>query len=269
MTWSCLRCWKVDMKYSKEVVKFITENVKGKTTIELAELVNEKRGTNFTESKMKSFKSNRGLKSDIPKGLRKGMPTDLYPQEIRDFIRENIKGVGPKTMAKLLNNEFGTNYTMIQIKAYYGNNNLTSGLTGYFPKGHIPPNKGKKGQWAEGCEKGWFKKGNAPANYQPVGSERINTYGVLDVKVADPNKWRAKHQLIWEELNGPIPEGYVILFADSNKQNIDISNLILISRQQLLIMNKQGLIHEDPELTKTGVTISEVYSKIYELNKED
>ena len=37
-------------------------------------------------------------------------------------------------------------------------------ITGRFLKGHIPYNKGMKGQCAKGCEKGWFKKGHKPKN---------------------------------------------------------------------------------------------------------
>ena len=47
---------------------------------------------------------------------------------------------------------------------------------------------GKKGICADGCERTWFKKGHIPANYRPVGSERVNADGYIEVKVADPNK---------------------------------------------------------------------------------
>jgi hypothetical protein len=252
------------MRYPAVVKVFIEENVKGTTTKDLVKLVNERFGTEFTVSKMKSYKSNYKLKSETPIGLPKGSATRLYAKEVQDFIRENVEGKGPKVMAELLNETFGTKYTKRQIKAYYGNRVLDSGMTGYFPKGHIPPNKGKKGYCSPGCEKGWFKKGHIPDNYMPVGAERVNGDGYVDVKIEDPNKWKGKHVLTWEEHNGPVPEGHVIILADGNKLNTDISNLILVTRKQLLIMNKKGLIQDDADLTKTGVVVAELFEKIYE-----
>jgi hypothetical protein len=68
--------------------------------------------------------------------------------------------------------------------------------------------------------------------------------------------WRKKHFLIWENAHGPIPEGHVIIFADNNKLNVSLDNLILVSKQEQMIMNIFGLIFSDPELTKTGLLVA-------------
>lgn len=94
----------------------------------------------------------------------------------------------------------------------------------------LPPNKGKKGICAAGCERTWFQKGHIPANYRPVGSERVNADGYIEVKVADPNKWKLKHRVVWESVNGKIPKGSIIIFRDNDKSNTDIDNLLLIKR---------------------------------------
>lgn len=49
--------------YSKEQVEFLTENYKGVSSKELAELVNKKFNTNFTPQQILGFKSRRKLKS--------------------------------------------------------------------------------------------------------------------------------------------------------------------------------------------------------------
>nr|WP_275901160.1 HNH endonuclease signature motif containing protein [Paenibacillus periandrae] len=136
-------------------------------------------------------------------------------------------------------------------------------MTGRFEPGRTPFNKGKKKDWAGG-EATQFKKGHKPHNYVPVGSERINGDDYVDVKIADPNKWRGKHQLVWEKNNGPIPKGYVIIFGDGNRRNFDPNNLILISRGQLAIMNKNGLIQNNADLTRTGIIMADIYRKIGE-----
>lgn len=117
-----------------------------------------------------------------------------------------------------------------------------------FHKGLIPPNKGKKltpEQYAR-CAPTMFKKGNRPATQVPVGTEVVSTDGYVKVKVADPNKWRLKHHLIWEEHNGPIPKGYNIQFKDKNPLNVTLDNLYIISRADQM-RNENSLVARYPE----------------------
>jgi hypothetical protein len=118
-----------------------------------------------------------------------------------------------------------------------------------------------------GGEETQFKKGNRPHNYKPVGTERVNGEGYVDVKIADPNKWRSKHILIWEKENGPVPKGHVIIFGDGNRLNLELDNLILVSRKQLAILNKNNLIQKDADLTRTGIIVADIYRKINEQKK--
>lgn len=253
-------------KYSEEVKKFIADNVHGITAKDLVVMVNAKFGTEFTESKMRSFKKNHHLKSGR-KGVPIGRPSKIYPDEVKNFIKENCAGVGPKEMTTKLNETFGTNYTHSQLKAWYGRHKINSGVTGFFPKGHIPANKGKKGVSYEGSQATQFKKGNKPYNWVPVGTERINRDGYTEVKIADPKTWKAKHKLIWEKAKGPVPKGHVVILGDGNKQNFDLANLLLVSRKQLVRLNQNNLIQNDAELTKTGIIIADIYSKIGERKK--
>lgn len=256
-------------KYSEEVKKFIAKNVQGVTTKDLAVLVNTKFGTDFTESKMKAYKSNHQLKSGR-RGIPAGRPSKIYPDEVKNYIMENYHGVGPKEMAARLNKAFGTNYTHSQMKAWYSRHKLNSGIKGYFKKGQIPWNKGKRGVNYEGCKATQFKKGHKPANWRPLGSERISKDGYIEVKIADGrlNKnWKAKHVMIWEEHNGPVPSGHAVIFGDRNKRNFNLDNLILVSRAQLARMNQKGLIYDNTELTKTGILIADIYNKIGEKKK--
>lgn len=257
-------------KYPDEVKAFIRQHVVGTTTKDLVELVNTEFSLNFTESKIKAYKSNHNLKSGTPLGVPKGTPSKQFPKEIRLFITTNYKGTGPKDMMELLNRTFGTDYTHNQIKAYYKNHKLNCGLTGYFPKGNIPFNKGKKGISYEGMKATQFKKGNKPANWVPLGTERLSKDGYIEVKIADGklNKnWKAKHIFIWETTNGPVPKGHVVIFGDGDKRNFDIDNLLLVSRAQLVRLNQKKLIQSDAELTKTAILIVDIQNKIGERKK--
>ncbi|MCF0149504.1 MAG: HNH endonuclease [Clostridium sp.] len=58
------------------------------------------------------------------------------------------------------------------------------------------------------------------------------------------------------------------MFADGNKLNLNIENLILVTRNQLLIMNKRKLRKDSIELTKVGLNIAKVYERIGERRKK-
>lgn len=42
-------------------------------------------------------------------------------------------------------------------------------------------------------------------------------------------KMRLAHHILWEEANGPIPDGYEIHHLDENKQNNDLENLVCLT----------------------------------------
>lgn len=192
----------------------------------------------------------------------------IWNEEEKEYLKEIVPGHHYREIQQLMKEKFGIDLTMNQIKGAIGRYKLNTGLTGHFPKGHAPFNKGMKGICGKGCEKTWFKKGNKPINHKPIGSERLNIDGYIEIKVAEPNKWRLKHQVLWEEQNGPIPKGHAVIFGDGNSQNLDINNLILVSRKQLLTLNKMHLIQKDADLTRTAVVITDVYLKISERRKQ-
>ena len=117
-----------------------------------------------------------------------------------------------------------------------------------FRKGHKPANKGKRmsPETYSRVAPTMFRKGNVPANHRPVGSERVNVDGYVEIKMAEPNKWRQKHRVVWEQEYGPIPKGSNIQFRNGNRQDIRIENLYLISRQDQL-KNENSLMARYPE----------------------
>jgi hypothetical protein len=85
------------------------------------------------------------------------------------------------------------------------------------------------------------RSGNALKLYQPVGTERLTKDGYLERKVNDDfpvqRRWRAVHILVWEETNGPRQRGFVVAFRDGNKRHIELANLELVSRAELMRRN--------------------------------
>lgn len=113
-----------------------------------------------------------------------------------------------------------------------------------------------------------YKKGNIPKNHKQIGHERINTDGYIEIKVEEPNKWKLKHRYVYESVYGNIPTGYKIIFADGNKQNVDIDNLVLISASEELIMNRNKLFYENKSLTNAGVNIAKLIDKANKRKKD-
>jgi hypothetical protein len=219
---------------------------------------------------MKSYKQNHKLKSGTPVGLPKGHPSKQFPAPVADFIRSNYLDVGPTEMTSKVNQAFDTAYTTKQIAAYYKNHQLNSGLTGRFEKGHMPPNKGKKGYCAPGAEKGHFKKGHTPHNKTPIGTVLTKADGYLWKKIGEGSRdWRQLHILLWEEAHGPVPDGHMIIFKDHNRENCSLENLALVSKSENGVMNRCGLRFENPEHTETGILIAKIKIAANKRKKEN
>lgn len=194
-----------------------------------------------------------------------------YTESQIDFITQHVKGHSNTELTEMFNVHFELDLGTNQIRAFKRNHKLSSGLDGRFKPDQTPWNKGIKGLDIGGKET-QFKKGHKPYNYKPVGYERVDRDGYTLVKVQDdgpwPKRWRHKHKVIWEQVNGPIPKGHVVLFADQNRQNVDLDNLILIPQSKLSTLNKKGLLHSDADLTRTGIIMADIYQKISERKKK-
>ena len=192
-----------------------------------------------------------------------------YEQEHIDFIKAH-KGASAREMAELFTEHFNIHVTKNQMKAVMYRNNISSGKTGRFEKGNIPHSKGQKmsKEQYEKCKPTMFKKGHIPKNHREIGSERITKDGYIEVKIEDPDVWGLKHRLIYEEHYGEIPAGYSVIFGDGDKLNCDINNLILVSRSELLLMNRNKLIKKDSSLTKTGLNIAKLLDTMNKKKRE-
>lgn len=257
----------MSLRYTKEQKDYIREISPGRYNQEIADLFNAKFGTLVIEIQIKCFKQNHKIQSNVPR--RRFTEDDgLFNKQQKDFIRVNAKGLTNKELADLVNTTFDLTITPRQINTWKKNHNVTSGLDFRFQKGAVPTNKGKKGLYNVGGNKTSFKKGQRSRNYKPVGTERIDRDGYTLVKVQDDGpwhkRWRHKHKVVWEAERGPVPKGHVILFLDQNKRNIVLDNLIMIMQSRLSILNKKGLLHNNAELTRTGVIVADIYHKIGE-----
>ena len=131
-----------------------------------------------------------------------------------------------------------------------------------FHKGQIPQNKGKKvsPEVYEKMSHTMFKKGHISENKRDVGAERVNVYGYIEIKVAEPNVWRLKHRIVWEQHNGAIPPGYNVQFKNHNTQDCRIENLYLISKAEQM-RNENSLIAKYPKELQDVIRLKGVVNR--------
>ena len=185
-----------------------------------------------------------------------------YTDDERQFFVEYVPGHSHKEIQQEFISRFGWEIKLSQVKGYIANHKLKTGRTGYIPKGNIPHNKGKKmpPEIYAKCKGTMFKKGNVPQNHRPVGSERINRDGYVEIKIAEPNKWTLKHRLIWQQAHGEIPKGQIVIFRDNDRTNVVLENLLLISQNENLIINRNDLSGTTDETKDAAVSLAKLIS---------
>jgi hypothetical protein len=181
----------------------------------------------------------------------------LFTPEQKTYFMGIYKHMKKSDAAAEMNRRFGTSFTEQQIKNWMNNHYIQSGIDCRFKKGQKPSNKGTH-LCAPGCEKTWFLKGHKPANCVPVGSEAVTPDGYIKVKVAEPNRWKLKHRLVWEKARGPVPDGSCVIMADGNRRNCTLSNLRLVSRADNAVMNHCHLRTVRAQETDTAVLMAKV-----------
>ena len=256
-------------RYPPEVHELVKKYAPVMRDQELAEKCNQELGTQFTANKMKQFRGNHGYRN-----FQKQLSSEEYwkyqtkwPKGMFEFIRDNSWGVSSKDMAQMVNEKFGTDFNQHRMKCFRAKYGIKSGVTGWYQKGHPPGTKGKTIE--EICKHDpeklarvratQFKKGDRPVNEMPIGTVTVagNGYKVRKVSMTGSQweRWELLHRAVWEEHNGPIPEGMAVTFRDGDKMNCDISNLMLISRGEAAAMARKGLWSEDPELSETALAM--------------
>lgn len=203
------------------------------------------------------------------------MAVHKWTEEEVEFVREIYPYHSNDEVAKRLKEKYGIEISkrnLLNVKNRYNIPNKVIPNSGCYRKGQVPWNKGREmsDETKEKVKKTWFKKGQIPKNHKPVGSTRIDKDGYKLIKIAEPNKWALYHRHLYELEHGEkLKKNEAVIFADGDKTNFDIDNLVKVSRANLLYLNNNKLIFDDPELTKTGVNVSKVAEKIRQRERKE
>ena len=135
-----------------------------------------------------------------------------------------------------------------------------------FAPGHVTWNAGMKGLQLSPATQ--FKPGQRPQTWRPIGTNRTSKEGYLQRKIADTGCSRRDyvpvHHLVWRMHGGTIPPGHALAFRNGNKAHIDINNLELITRAELMARNT---VHNLPPRLKAVIVIKRTLARTITLKE--
>ncbi|WP_299773184.1 HNH endonuclease [uncultured Tateyamaria sp.] len=173
-----------------------------------------------------------------------------------------------------------TDVTFGALKGVMKRNRWLTGRTGQFEKGRMGcSSDGRRMADHPSSKATRFKKGHVPHNQNYIGHERINHEGYVEISVAERNphtnadrRYVAKHRWLWEQANGPVPDGHVLKCSDGDKTNTDPKNWLAIPRALLPRLNGRwgNLSYDDaePELKPFILATAKLQHAAREARKE-
>jgi hypothetical protein len=260
--------------YTPEMIAFVRAGYPKMGLPELAELFNDRFGTDKTHTQMRAMTKNHGIPCGRATGaILKGTSRFFTPEQ-QVWVAEAYQRMTRRELTDAVNAKFGLSLTFNQVSAYLKNNKIASGRSGHFEKDQVGWNKGKKGYM--GPNRTSFQKGAVPANRREFGEERIcskDGYILVKTNAIDPYTghhayWRHKHLVIWEAANGPPPAGHMVCFVNGDKTDIRLDNLELVSRAENAIRNKMSYSALPDEIKATAALLARVYVKKHERKGE-
>lgn len=254
-------------KYTVDQLEFLRKGYKTMRVQPLTDAFNARFDTKKTYKAIASALKKNGI---MQGRMRRGKGTGtcrVYTPEQLAWLCENYPGQSHAGLAAAFNAQFGADKTAEHIKRFLANRRLNTGRTGYYETGHTPWNQGKKGYM--GANATSFKKGNMPHNHTRLWSERIDSKdGYVYISVPEtnphtgfPSRYKQKHVWLWEYLNGPVPKGHCVMFADGDKYNFAPDNLILVNRCELLHLNLHHYKDAPGELKPTILAMAKLEAK--------
>jgi len=187
----------------------------------------------------------------------------VYTPEQLEYISSH-RTLPLKTLLEAFKKQFNReDINKDNLKQLKLRNGWLTGRTGRYKKGNIPHPNAKP----NGPNKTSFKKGHKPANHLPVGTERVNSDGYLEIKIKEGTyNWKAKQRIVWEKHHGELKTTDVIRFEDGNKQNCNINNLFKVNRSEHAILNAAKYKEQPGEIKPTVLAIARVNSRIKQLS---
>ncbi|WP_352338218.1 HNH endonuclease [Psychrobacter sp. 16-MNA-CIBAN-0192] len=174
------------------------------------------------------------------KGLNRIIKLMIATDEQRQWIVDNQAGMSRRQLTTCFNNRFGTSFSISQLTSY--------------------------------CRRRGLKADEITRNRKPIGT--VSRQGkFLCIKTANPDKWEVMHRVQWESYHGKkIPEGFMIVFADGDCDNLSRDNLVCVRDSIGIVINHRNRANTaNPELNKVIMLSESLNAMVNDrerLNKE-
>lgn len=225
--------------------RWLRENYSKGTVAETTAAFNKLFGTSIRYGQMQAASKNHRF------GKANRQVSKTFEPWEEGWLQHHLPQAPRKDVAAEFERAWGWRPTHGQLDRYVTKHGLQGAPNiGRIKKGATPPNKGRKGYSPLGSEKGWFKKGNVPANKKPLWSERWsrqrgNGAPMLEINVPFENPytghgnfWIRKAVGVWMNHHEKVvPEGHAIIQLDGDPANCDPDNLECVPRSVMARLN--------------------------------
>jgi hypothetical protein len=122
---------------------------------------------------------------------------------------------------------------------------------------------------------GGFKKGDPSPRARNLGDVRATKDGYVEVCIDRPNRktgykysWARKHRWVWEQQNGEIPTGMILICKSDDKSNSDPSNWELIRASAIpALCMRRGYNSASAELKPTILAVTKLEYSLRQMAK--
>ena len=231
---------------TEEIDQFLCETYPHHCRDKTTKLINNKFKINLTRWQIIRWAEEKKIHV---KPSTRSRTLKILTQEQEEIFSVLYKTHSATQIATIINKQFRTRFSSQQLKRYAVTQKIRCDRTtnsGQFKRGEnkYPPPKGTRNS-----PETEFKKGNIPPNRVPLYTTRVTKDGMTEIKVPEqnpytgaPTRFKTLSRWTWEQCHGPIPPGHSIIHRDHNSQNNNISNLVLLSRSEAIILNNPNAV---------------------------
>lgn len=221
--------------YTDEQNSFIADNYLLMTYSQLTKQYNQKFGASMNEKAMQKKISRMNLR---PKRRTCGYKS-RFTEEADAYLKENWEFQTSTELSNSLFEEFNIKVCPSTVTEHLNKLGVHRGNC-YVPKGYIP------------------------AASKPIGAESIERSRRVMVKVAQPNVWKSKAQIIM----GYDPKESQPIFIDGNSLNVVPENIVVVSKKVHARLAKNGWLNSSNGVLMAGIKWSELYYILKEMEEK-
>ena len=250
--------------------KWIRANYPHHKAVETARLFEERFGRPIKPTTLSARASDLGVHRNT------GTVSWAAHPEWCEWMAGYIPGHSEQEIIAAFKERWGVELRVTQVANFKTRFGIKSGTVGgRFVKGQVSRNKGRpQSEWMtpeaiERTKATRFKKHSFPHNTRPMGYERVNVDGYIEVKVRErPDAehrscFDLKQRLVYEQAhNVKLTSDDVIVFLDGDKLNCDPSNLARLSHSEHAKMTTYKLTYSDRETFDTALNIMRLNDRV-------